>query len=102
MVEKLVRLHLLLPEVATRRDLADPVTIRTVCAAVEDAATLDLLYALARADAAATGPAPGRIGRAGWWRTWCAGYGRPSRAYRCRRHRPLTRNWSTGRCPRCN
>lgn len=56
-VEKLVRLHLLLPEVATRRDLADPVTIRTVCAAVEDAATLDLLYALARADAAATGPA---------------------------------------------
>jgi [protein-PII] uridylyltransferase len=57
MIEKLVRLHLLLPEVATRRDLDDPVTIRTVVQAVGDAAMLDLLYALARADAAATGPA---------------------------------------------
>ncbi|MFV2100399.1 [protein-PII] uridylyltransferase [Micromonospora sp. LOL_024] len=53
----LVRLHLLLPEVATRRDLADPVTIGRVAEAVGDVTTLDLLYALVRADAAATGPA---------------------------------------------
>jgi [protein-PII] uridylyltransferase len=56
-VEKLVRLHLLLPDVATRRDLSDPVTISTVADAVGDAATLDLLHALARADSHATGPA---------------------------------------------
>ena len=56
-VEKLVRLHLLLPDVATRRDLSDPVTISTVAEAVGDTATLDLLHALARADSHATGPA---------------------------------------------
>ncbi|HEX2355141.1 MAG TPA: [protein-PII] uridylyltransferase [Micromonosporaceae bacterium] len=56
-IEKLVRLHLLLPEVATRRDLADPITIQGVVAAVGDGTTLDLLHGLARADAAATGPA---------------------------------------------
>jgi [protein-PII] uridylyltransferase len=56
-VEKLVRLHLLLPEVATRRDLGDPVTIATVAEAVGDTTALDLLHALARADARATGPA---------------------------------------------
>jgi [protein-PII] uridylyltransferase len=62
MVEKLVRLHLLLPDVATRRDLGDPVTIRGVAEAVGDVATLDLLYGLTRADAAATGP--------GAWSGW--------------------------------
>ncbi|MFC7534256.1 [protein-PII] uridylyltransferase [Actinoplanes sp. GCM10030250] len=56
-VEKMVRLHLLLPDVATRRDLSDPKTISTVAAAVGDPATLDLLHALARADSHATGPA---------------------------------------------
>src|SRR4029079_18934047 len=56
-VEKLVRLQLLLPDVATRRDLADPVTISTVAAEVGAPATLDLLHALARADSHATGPA---------------------------------------------
>jgi [protein-PII] uridylyltransferase len=56
-IEKLVRLHLLLPEVATRRDLSDPVTISTVAGAVGDTTTLDLLHALARADSRATGPA---------------------------------------------
>ncbi|QSB13544.1 [protein-PII] uridylyltransferase [Natronosporangium hydrolyticum] len=56
-LRQLVRLHLLLPETATRRDLSDPVTIRTVADAVADLSTLELLHALARADAAATGPA---------------------------------------------
>jgi [protein-PII] uridylyltransferase len=55
-VERVVRLHLLLPETATRRDLADPVTVRAVADAVGDVDTLTILYALARADAAATGP----------------------------------------------
>jgi [protein-PII] uridylyltransferase len=62
MVSTLVRLHLLLPEVATRRDLADPLTIRRVAEAVGDVPTLELLYALTRADAAATGP--------GAWSDW--------------------------------
>ncbi|GLY21134.1 [protein-PII] uridylyltransferase [Micromonospora sp. NBRC 101691] len=57
LIGTLVRLHLLLPDVATRRDLDDPVTITRVAEAVGDVATLDLLYALVRADAAATGPA---------------------------------------------
>ncbi|RKN49339.1 [protein-PII] uridylyltransferase [Micromonospora endolithica] len=57
LIGTLVRLHLLLPDVATRRDLADPKTIAGVAAAVGDTTTLDLLHALVRADAAATGPA---------------------------------------------
>ncbi|WP_433391295.1 [protein-PII] uridylyltransferase [Micromonospora sp. KLBMP9576] len=57
LIGTLVRLHLLLPDVATRRDLADPVTIAGVAERVGEATTLDLLHALVRADAAATGPA---------------------------------------------
>jgi len=53
----LVRRHLLLPEVATTRDVQDPGTAAAVAALVPDVATLDLLAALAEADARATGPA---------------------------------------------
>jgi [protein-PII] uridylyltransferase len=57
-VVRLVRHHLLLADTATRRDIADPVTLTTVVGAVGgDPRTLDLLHALTEADAAATGPA---------------------------------------------
>ena len=56
-VTRLVRWHLLLPEVATRRDLGDPATVRQVAETVGDIDTLELLHSLSRADAAATGPA---------------------------------------------
>src|SRR5439155_10920448 len=52
------RAHLLLPDTATRRDLDDPVTIKTVTGAVDGSAELlGLLHALTIADAAGTGPA---------------------------------------------
>ncbi|MEU5827579.1 [protein-PII] uridylyltransferase [Micromonospora tulbaghiae] len=57
LIGTLVRLHLLLPDVATRRDLSDPKTIAGVAGRVGDTGTLELLHALVRADAAATGPA---------------------------------------------
>jgi [protein-PII] uridylyltransferase len=47
---------LLLSEVATRRDLDDPATIRRVATLVVDADTLSLLAALTEADSLATGP----------------------------------------------
>jgi [protein-PII] uridylyltransferase len=56
-IVKLVRHHLLLPDIATRRDLSDPVTIATVADAVGDRTTLHLLAALTEADSLATGPA---------------------------------------------
>lgn len=56
-IGRLVRWHLLLPEVATRRDLGDPLTVRHVADTVRDVEMLDLLHALSRADATATGPA---------------------------------------------
>lgn len=48
--------HLLLPDVATRRDLADEGTIRFVAETVESTELLDLLGALTEADSIATGP----------------------------------------------
>ncbi len=54
----MVRHHLLLPDTATRRDLADPMTVRTVVEAVDGSRDLlDLLHGLAIADGLATGPA---------------------------------------------
>nr|WP_308290624.1 [protein-PII] uridylyltransferase [Streptomyces marispadix] len=53
----LVRHHLLLVETATRRDLDDPATIRSVADVVRGVGTLELLHALTEADALATGPA---------------------------------------------
>ncbi|MGW7384340.1 [protein-PII] uridylyltransferase [Streptomyces sp. NPDC054794] len=58
----LVRHHLLLIETATRRDLDDPATVRSVAQAVGTQGTLELLHALTEADAMATGPAA--------WSSW--------------------------------
>src|SRR5664280_3767089 len=57
--------HLLLPDVASRRDLDDPATTAAVATAVGDRDTLDLLHALTEADSLATGPAA--------WSAWKAG-----------------------------
>lgn len=51
-----VRHHLLLPTVATRRDIADPRVIAQVADQVGDLRTLRILYLLSVADARATGP----------------------------------------------
>jgi [protein-PII] uridylyltransferase len=56
-LQAMVRHHLLLPDVATRRDLDDPATITAVAEAVGDQRTLGLLAALTEADSLATGPA---------------------------------------------
>jgi [protein-PII] uridylyltransferase len=61
----MVRYHLLLPDVATRRDLDDPATVESVAAALVDRSTLELLAALTEADSLATGPAA--------WGAWKAG-----------------------------
>lgn len=56
-LQAMVRHHLLLPDVATRRDLDDPATLDLVATAVGDTTTLGLLGALTEADSLATGPA---------------------------------------------
>jgi [protein-PII] uridylyltransferase len=60
-----VRHHLLLPHMATRRDLDDPETAAQVAATVGSRRLLELLHALAIADGQATGPAA--------WNDWKAG-----------------------------
>jgi [protein-PII] uridylyltransferase len=64
LVAAAVRQHLLLPMVATRRDLDDPATVRQVAATVGSRVLLELLHALAIADGLATGPAA--------WNSWKA------------------------------
>ncbi|MGW6277460.1 [protein-PII] uridylyltransferase [Kribbella sp. NPDC055071] len=56
-ITRLVRQHLMLAQVATRRDLDDPMTVDLVVGIVRDTETLDLLEALTYADARAAGPA---------------------------------------------
>jgi [protein-PII] uridylyltransferase len=63
-VAQLVRHHLLLSEVAMRRDLSDDATIVAVADAVGNHATLELLAALTEADSLATGPSA--------WSSWKA------------------------------
>ena len=60
----LVRHHLLLPDVATRRDLTDDATISAVATAVGSGLVLELLATLTEADSLATGPSA--------WGSWKA------------------------------
>ena len=60
----MVRHHLLLPDVATRRDLSDDATITAVAAAARSTIVLELLHALTEADSLATG--------ASAWGSWKA------------------------------
>ncbi len=62
---QLVAQHLLLPKVATSRDLSNPRTLESVATVVGNVATLELLYALTEADSLATGPTA--------WTPWRAG-----------------------------
>ena len=61
----MIRLHLLLPDTATRRDLDDPATAQRVADEVGDRRTLDLLAVMVEADSLATGPSA--------WGVWKAG-----------------------------
>ena len=61
----LVREHLLLSAVATRRDLEDPATIEFVVEKIKDPESLQLLHALSISDGEATGKAA--------WSDWKAG-----------------------------
>jgi len=61
----MVRHHLLLPDVATRRDIEDPTTVEHVARAVGTSELLGLLHGLTVADSQATGPAA--------WSQWKAG-----------------------------
>jgi [protein-PII] uridylyltransferase len=64
-LERMVRHHLLLPDTVGRRDLDNPATIESVVDQLgRDAVLLELLSALAEADAKATGP--------GVWSDWRA------------------------------
>jgi [protein-PII] uridylyltransferase len=65
LVGGLVRRHLLLAEVATTRDLADPATVAYVVERVPDPEMLDILEVLTEADARATSPQA--------WTSWRAG-----------------------------
>ncbi len=65
LVARAARHHLLLPMVATRRDLDDPVTVEQVARTIGSRPLLELLHALATADGLATGPAA--------WNDWKAG-----------------------------
>ena len=60
----MVEHHLLLPDVATRRDLEDPDTIADVARQARSVETLRLLGALTEADSVATGPSA--------WSAWKA------------------------------
>jgi [protein-PII] uridylyltransferase len=65
LIAKATRHHLLLPLVATRRDLDDPVTVEQVARTVGSRPLLELLHRLAISDGLATGPAA--------WNDWKAG-----------------------------
>jgi [protein-PII] uridylyltransferase len=64
LVGRLVRLHLVLPDAARKRDVADPALAQEIAAIVGDTGTLACLHLLAVADGRATGPTA--------WTDWTA------------------------------
>ncbi len=63
-IERLVRLHLLLPNAARRRDIGDPALAHEIAEVVGDRSMLAMLHLLAVADGRATGPTA--------WNDWTA------------------------------
>ncbi len=63
-VEWLVRYHLLMSDIAQKRDIADPRTVRDFAKAVKTQRRLDLLYVLTTCDIIGVGP--------GTWNNWKA------------------------------
>ena len=63
-IERMVRLHLLLPDVAQKRDVTDPAMVTEVADQVGDRSMLAMLHLLAVADGRATGPTA--------WSAWTA------------------------------
>ncbi len=61
-LQQMIRFHLLLPDLATRRDIEDITTVQNVVDAVQTEDLLGLLVGLTEADSLATGPAA--------WGTW--------------------------------
>lgn len=64
-VTMLIQHHLLLPDIATRRDLSDDATLTMVAETVKTTLVLELLHALTEADSLATGSSA--------WGSWKAG-----------------------------
>jgi [protein-PII] uridylyltransferase len=64
LVGRLVRLHLVLPDAARKRDVSDPALAEEIAGVVGDTATLACLHLLAVADGRATGPTA--------WTDWTA------------------------------
>ena len=90
LVARAARHHLLLPMVATRRDLDDPVTVEQVARTLGGRPLLELLHALAAADGMATGPAA--------WNDWKPAGFLPGQGWR--RCSPAIRRRAPGRCAR--
>ena len=63
-ITRMVRLHLLLPDVAQKRDVTDPALVAEVAGRVGDRSMLATLHLLAAADGRATGPTA--------WSAWTA------------------------------
>ena len=62
-VEWLIRYHLLMSDMAQKRDIADPRTVRDFAKAVQTVNRLDLLTVLTVCDIRGVGPIPGIIGK---------------------------------------
>ena len=62
-VEWLVRYHLLMSDMAQKRDIADPRTVRDFAKAVKDVRRLDLLTVLTVCDIRGVGPILGTTGK---------------------------------------